>query len=172
VARLNRARKSTLVVGLRAGFAGRLWAATLGVLLALTGCQHQQLDADVSVPPSPVVRHDTEALTEIFPALGSPVSAAWIIWDNTAEAANLQLEWIDAVVQVTPATMNSLVKQHESELSRQRPAVQKVLEADVPPGPFRTGVELNMVFGAERRSTRVFLDPPRDTVVLQSSLAG
>ncbi len=51
--------------------------------------------------------------------------------------------------------------------------MQKVLEPDVPPGPFLTGIELNIAFGGgDRRSTRVFLDPPRDTVVLQSSLAG
>ena len=75
----------------------------------------------------------------------------------------------DAVVQVTPATMNVLLTQHESDDTKLRPAVQKVLEPDLPPGPFRTGVELNILFGADRRTSRVFLDPPRNTVVLQSS---
>ncbi|MGB0970135.1 MAG: hypothetical protein ACPGVG_04125 [Mycobacterium sp.] len=147
-------------------------AVTLGILLSLTACQQQQLqEPDVTAPP-PVVRHDIEPLERTFPALGIPESASWIAWGNAAEASQLKLRWIDAVVQVAPETMDSLVQQHESEVTMQRPAVQKVLEPDVPPGPFRTGVELNMAFGAERRSTRVFLDPPRDTVVLQSSLAG
>ena len=148
---------------------------TLGILLSLTACQQQQQqEPDVTAPP-PVVRHDIEPLARTFPALGTPESASWIAWDNTgtsAESSRLKLRWIDAVVQVAPETMDSLVKQHESEVTTKRPAVQKVLESDLPPGPFRTGVELNMAFGAERRSTRVFLDPQRDTVVLQSSLAG
>ncbi len=148
-------------------------AVALGILLSLTACQQQQQqqEPDVTAPP-PVVRHDIEPLARTFPALGIPVSASWIAWGNAAEVSNLKLRWIDAVVQVAPETMDSLVKQHESEVTTQRPAVQKVLESHLPPGPFRTGVELNMAFGAERRSTRVFLDPQRDAVVLQSSLVG
>lgn len=172
--RADRARNPTLTVGYRARFAGWRRAVPLVLPLLLTACQQQQQEPEVTAPPPPAVRHDTEALAATFPALGAPVSASWIAWDNTGtrtESSTLQLEWIDAVVQVTPATMNSLVTQYESEDSGHRPAVQKVLESALPPGPFRTGVELNMVFGAERRSTRVFLDPPRDTVVLQSSLA-
>ncbi|MDZ4264646.1 MAG: hypothetical protein U1D00_02920, partial [Mycobacterium sp.] len=106
---------------------------------------------------------------------GTPVAASWITWDNNrtgSETSRLKLNWIDAVVQVTPATMEVLVTEHESEESGRRPAVQKVLEPELPPGPFLTGVELNIAFGGDRRSTRVFLDPPRNTVVLQSSLAG
>ncbi len=159
----NRARKPTLAVGLRARF------TMIGVVLLLAACQQQQQEPDVPAPPPPVVRHDSEPLTQIFPALGTPVSAAWITWGNADETSKLQLEWIDAVVQVTPATMDALVTQHESEATQLRPAVQKVLEPEVPPGPFRTGVELSMLFGAERRSTRVFLDQKLDTVVLQSS---
>ncbi len=147
----------------------------LAILLSLTACQQQQQEPEATAPPPPVVRHDTQPLAATFPALGAPVSASWIAWNNngtSAESSKLQLEWIDAVVQVTPATMNTLVTQYESEDTGQRPAVQKVLESALPPGPFRTGVELNMAFDAERRSTRVLLDPQRDTVVLQSSLAG
>ena len=150
-------------------------AVTFAILLSLTACQQAQQEHEVTAPPPPVVRHDTEPLARTFPALGIPVSASWIIWDNAdtrPESSRLQLEWIDAVVRVTPETMDALVTQHESEGTTRRPAVQKVLEPDLPPGPFRSGVELNMEFGAERRSTRVFLDPRHDTVVLQSSLAG
>ncbi|MDZ4268531.1 MAG: hypothetical protein U1D00_23045 [Mycobacterium sp.] len=103
------------------------------------------------------------------------MAASWITWDNNrtgSETSRLKLNWIDAVVQVTPATMEVLVAEHESEDVGHRPAVQKVLEPELPPGPFLTGVELHIAFGGDRRSTRVFLDPPRDTVVLQSSLAG
>jgi len=139
----------------------------------LTGCQQQQQEPVVTAsPPALVVRHDVAELVRTFPALGTPVSASWIMWGNTggdSEPSTLRLTWIDAVVEVTPATMNAFVTQHESEDTELRPAVQKVLEPDLPPGPFRTGVELNMLFGADRRSSRVFLDPPRNTVVVQSS---
>ncbi|WP_159233207.1 hypothetical protein [Mycolicibacterium vanbaalenii] len=168
--RSNRARTTTATVAVRARF-----VAAAGLLLTLTACQGQQQEPAAAAPPPPEVRHDTEELARIFPALGTPVSAAWIVWDNTStrpESSRLKLEWIDAVVQVAPATMDELVSQHESEESGQQPAVQKVLEAELPPGPFLTGIELNMVFGAERRSTRVFLDPPQGEVVLQSSIAG
>ena len=146
---------------------------TLGFLLTLTACQQQQQEPVVTAsPPAMVVRHDVAELVATFPALGTPVSASWITWGNTgddSEPSTLKLNWIDAVVQVTPATMNAFVTQHESEDTELRPAVQKVLEPDLPPGPFRTGVELNILFGADRRTSRVFLDPPRNTVVLQSS---
>ena len=168
---MNRARKPTVTVGVRARF-----ASTAAVVLALTACQGQQQEPDGVASPAPlVVHHDTEPLAQTFPALGTPVSASWITWSPTGsdgQPSRLKLEWLDAVVQVAPETMNLLLTEHESEKSTHRPAVQKVLEPDVPPGPFRTGVELNMAFGAELRSTRVVLDPPRNTVVLQSSLAG
>jgi hypothetical protein len=152
-------------------------AVILGLALALTACQGQPSEEpDVTASLSqqaPEVRHDTEELARTFPALGAPVSASWIIWNNSSdESSKLRLEWIDAVVQVTPDTMNELVERGNVEDLGHRPAVQKVLETDLPPGPFLTGVELNMRFGAVRRSTRVFLDPPHDTVVLQSSIAG
>jgi hypothetical protein len=85
-------------------------AVALGILLSLTACQQQQ-EPDVTAPP-PVVRHDTEPLARTFPAIGIPVSASWIAWGNATEASNLKLRWIDAVVQVAPETMDSLVKQH------------------------------------------------------------
>ncbi len=150
-------------------------AATFGILLALTACQHQQEPDVTTSPPPPVVRHDTEPLAQTFPALGAPVSASWIVWGSNGsggEPSKLKLEWIDAVVQVAPATMNELVTRYDPEDVGHRPAVQKVLEPDLPPGPFLTGVEMNVFFGATRRSTRAFLDPAHNTVVLQSSLAG
>ncbi len=159
----DRARAATHSVVVRARFASVL-------LLALTGCAHPSPEQPESTGTRPVmeVRHDTADLERTFPALGAPVSASWIRWDNTGDASRATATWIDAVVQVTPPTMDSLLRQHDSEPSTHRPAVQKALEADVPPGPFRTGVELNMAFSPGRMSTRVFLDPPRDTVVLQS----
>ncbi|MHA0286172.1 hypothetical protein ACXYX3_06915 [Mycobacterium sp. C3-094] len=152
----DRARAATLSVVVRALF--------VAACLLLTGCQQTSETAEPS-PTRPAfdVRHDTDELARTFPPLGSPVSASWIRWNNAAGAV-----WIDAVVTVTPPTMDTLLRQHVSEPTTHRPAVQKVLEDDVPPGPFRTGVELNMAFSPGRMSTRVFLDPPRDTVVLQS----
>ncbi|MBX7434417.1 hypothetical protein JDV09_20280 [Mycobacterium sp. Y57] len=137
-------------------------------MLALTACQQaQQEEPAGTAPPPPVVRHDVEELARMFPALGTPVSASWIRWDNGDQSA-VKVVWIDAVVQVTPATMDELVSGYASEDRGQHPAVQKVLEPDVPPGPFRTGVDLNIAFDGDRISTRVFLDEQRDTVVLQS----
>ncbi|NVN52700.1 hypothetical protein HLY00_4409 [Mycolicibacterium hippocampi] len=157
------------MVGGRARF-----SVALLVMSALAGCQAQQPAAEPvgTAPPPPVVRHDVAPLAQTFPALGAPVAASWISWRNNDESSRLKLEWLDAVVQIAPEAMDSLVAEHDAEESGQQPAVQKVLEPDLPPGPFLTGVELNMTFGAERRSTRVFLDPPRDMVVLQSSIAG
>lgn len=160
----DRARAATHSAVVRARFASVL-------LFALTACAHPPPEDAESTATRPVleVRHDTDELARTFPALGAPVSASWIRWDNAGDASRATAVWIDAVVQVTKPTMNSLLRQHDTEPSTHRPAVQKPLEADVPAGPFRTGVELNMAFSPGRMSTRVFLDPPRDTVVLQSS---
>ena len=156
--------------------AARLRAATLGLALALTACQGQSSSGQPETTasrPAPEIRHDTEELAKTFPALGTPVSASWIRWDNFSdESSRLRLTWIDAIVEVTPETMTQLVERGNAEDVGHRPAVQKVLESELPAGPFLTGVELNMRFGAPRRSTRVFMDPPNATVVLQSSIAG
>ncbi|WP_275572252.1 hypothetical protein [Mycolicibacterium vanbaalenii] len=157
-----------------------LRAVTLGVALALTACQGQPAsdgagESGVTASrPAPQVRHDTEELAKTFPALGVPVSASWITWDNSGEAEKprTKVVWIDAVVEVVPETMNSLVAKNYPEDSGYVPAVQKVLEPDLPPGPFLTGIELNMAFAGDRRSTRVFLDPPHNAVVLQSYRIG
>ncbi|UXA20640.1 hypothetical protein KXD98_06840 [Mycobacterium sp. SMC-4] len=141
------------------------------VLLALTGCQQQQTDTEDPAPrPALEVRHDTEELARIFPPLGEPLSASWITWDNTdlADGSAVRVVWTDAVVDIAPETMTDLVEGNYTEESDQRPAVQKVLEPAVPPGPFRTGVDLNIIFGANENSTRVFLDEQTNTVVLQS----
>ncbi|MGE2836504.1 hypothetical protein [Mycobacterium sp. SMC-4] len=148
-----------------------LRAVALGVLLTLTACQQQQQD-DTEVTatrPAMEVRHDTEPLARAFPALGAPRSASWIEWDNSSEeSAKTKVVWIDAVVEIAPETMTELVEDNFTEESGQRPAVQKVLEPALPPGPFRTGVDLNMIFGASQASTRAFLDQQHNTVVLQS----
>ncbi|MEH3138832.1 MAG: hypothetical protein PGN37_01375 [Mycobacterium kyogaense] len=158
----NRARAATLSV------VGRALFVVLFLLLA--GCQSaaQEAPETTASRPAMAVRHDTDELARTFPALGAPVSASWIRWDNSGTASQATAVWIDAVVTVTPATMDTLLRQHVSEPTEHRPAVQKVLEADLPPGPFRTGVELNMAFSPGRMSTRVFLDAPRNAVVLQS----
>ncbi|MGE2736411.1 hypothetical protein [Mycolicibacterium vaccae] len=153
--------------------AKRLRAVTLGVLLMLTACQQQpQDDTEVTASrPAMEVRHDTEPLAAAFPALGEPVSASWIEWDNSAaseEPSRTKVVWIDAVVEIKPETMTDLVDDNFTELAGQRPAVQKVLEPFLPPGPFRTGVDLNIIFGANQASTRAFLDEQHNTVVLQS----
>ena len=167
---LNRARATTPVVGVRARFAVLVAAA-----LALSACgQAAQQDPETTAAPSPQVRHDTAPLAERFPELGQPESAAWIMWDNSrvAEGSRVDVVWIDAVAQVSPETMDRLVAQYPTEARGQQPAVQKVLEPELPPGPFRSGVELNMAFGGQGKSTRVFLDEAHDAVVLQSYAMG
>ncbi|MDY6999407.1 MAG: hypothetical protein SW019_22670 [Actinomycetota bacterium] len=170
MAAVNRARTTTSAVGRRARFAWRT-AAVLGAALAVVACQ--QAPQDDSEPTSALgleVRHDTEPLVEMFPPLGDPVSASWIMWDNSevAEGSRVDVTWIDAVVEVSPETMDGLVADNVTEDRDQHPAVQRVLEPELPPGPFLTGVDLNIVFGGAGQSTRVFLDDQHDTVVLQS----
>ena len=167
---LNRARTPTPVAGVRARF-----AVLLAATLAVAACgQAPQEDSQTSTAPSPEVRHDTAPLAERFPELGEPKSASWIMWDNSrvAEGSRVNVVWIDAVAQVSAETMDRLVAQYPTEARGQQPAVQKVLEPELPPGPFRSGVELNMAFGGQGKSTRVFLDEAHDAVVLQSYAMG
>ncbi len=170
MATVNQARTTTLGGGWRARFAWRT-AAALGAVLALAACQQgQQEDAEPTSALGLEVRHDTEPLAQMFPQLGDPVSASWIMWDNSnvADESRVEVVWIDAVVEVTAETMDGLVADNVTEARDQHPAVQRVLEPDLPPGPFLTGVDLNIVFGGQGQSTRVFLDEQHDTVVLQS----
>ncbi|WP_283615236.1 hypothetical protein [Mycolicibacterium poriferae] len=167
---MNRARTTTPAVGVRARFASVLAAA-----LMLSACgQGAQEDSETSTAPALEVRHDTAPLAEMFPLLGEPESASWIMWDNSrvAEGSRVKVVWIDAVAQVSPQTMDRLVAEHPTEARGQKPAVQAALEPELPPGPFRSGVELNMAFGGEGKSTRVFLDDTHDAVVLQSYTMG
>lgn len=147
---------------------GSLAFACVAVAL-LTGCR-----SDAGEPAPPVeVRHDLAPLTSRFPALAAPVSADWVTW-NSADPNDRSIPgpttyWIDAVVRLEPATAAALMTTYQPRLDGRSPEVHDLLVAELPPGPYHSGAELDRAFSASGWITHVYLQPTADLLVLTAA---
>ncbi|OBK15427.1 hypothetical protein A5635_08560 [Mycobacterium asiaticum] len=144
----------------------RLVVAILGALLA-TSCQTPSRPgrADENTPATtPLeIRHDLDPLTSRFPLIGHPLSASWVTWNNASgRSPGPTTYWIDAVITLEPSTTTALVSQYQATDHGLRPAVQAILQSDVPAGPFLTGTALDDAFGAA-----VYLDQHDNQLVIK-----
>jgi hypothetical protein len=143
----------------------------VGVLVV--GCQ--KADQSSGGPPPPTtVRHDVAGLVEKFPALGEPASVAWVTWgDDSAEtSAEWNVEYLDAVVRLTPLATNALITITKPTDTGRVPQVQEILRSEVPAGPFLTSDGLDLAFGSNDASTYAYLDRGNNALVLQSTGVG
>ena len=115
------------------------------------------------------IRHDLAPLTTRFPALGDPVSASWVSGDlGDPRAPGPSLYWIDAVVEITPGTVDALkAKYHPARAGRQ-PEVWDTLREHLPSGEYLTGDALNAAFGTKTHA-QVFLAEHEPTVVITAT---
>jgi hypothetical protein len=134
---------------------------------------------DRSVGPTPVppteVRHDVAPLTSRFPALGAPRTASWVTWNSAPPGdrgvPGATTYWIDAVVELAPATATDLIARYRPQAGGRSPDVQDLLRDALPPGPYLTGAALDSAFTTPQFASTAYLDPAAEVVVVISASA-
>ncbi|MDA2894442.1 hypothetical protein PDG61_26280 [Mycolicibacterium sp. BiH015] len=141
--------------------AERLAALLLcGVLAACSPSSVEQAEREL--------RTDTEPLTSRFPAIGTPVSATWVTWNNAdPRVPGPTTYWIDAVITLQPQTARALADlapaTHVST-----PEVAEEVRAEVSGGPFVTGTALNGALSTPGWAATGYLDDARNLLVLNA----
>ncbi|TLH58337.1 hypothetical protein C1S80_20235 [Mycolicibacterium aubagnense] len=156
--------------------------AAVGV--ALTGCDGINLGSldifgtvsqTVKGPPIPpvMVRHDVQQLIWQYPQLPKPEEAVWVTWNNSGDPSLAgKVSWIDAVVKLSPAETAQLVADYHPVDTDRQPTVQKILQSELPDGPYLSGPELNKLFSTPTMSTQAFLDRDQNILVLTTTSGG
>lgn len=160
--------------------AGRLIVATglLAGTVLLTSCTSgPALPPSTSFGPSATradpgpLRSDEQPLTGRFAALGDPLAVAWRSGTTGDPAVpGPSTYWIDAAVQVQPATAATLAATSgltPAELPADLPADVRAAAGD---GPWRSGEALNEAFGTAGFGTQAFI--AGDVVVLRAVGSG
>lgn len=112
-------------------------------------------------------RTDIEPLTSRFSALGTPESAIWMSGTyGDPDVPGPSTYWIDAVVQLAPATARELRRDYAPQPTDETPDVVDGIGADLPDGPLLTSDRLDAAFTEGRFSAVAYLAPDSDSVVL------
>lgn len=116
------------------------------------------------------VRHELEPLTKRFPALGSPVSASWVSGDmGDPRVPGPSLYWIDAIIEVSPATADRLKATHRPVPTADQPDVWETLRGNLPQGGYLAGDQLDRAFRSTKISGHVFLAADAPVVVITAT---
>ena len=164
------------------------WARRIALLavvgVTLTGCDSVNLGSlgifgstspAVKGPPVPpeMVRHDVQQLVWQFPQLRKPDEAVWVTWNNSGDPSLAgKVNWIDAVVKLSPAETTRLLAEYHPSATDRQPTVQKILQSELPGGPYLSGPELNNHFSGPGISTQAFLDRDDNVLVLTTTSGG
>ncbi|WP_155946631.1 hypothetical protein [Mycobacterium sp. URHD0025] len=116
------------------------------------------------------VRHELEPLTKRFPALGSPVAAAWVSGDmGDPDVPGPSLYWIDSIVELTPSVAEDLKTRYRPIPTTNQPDVWETLRADLPHGGFLASDQLDVAFTSTRIKSKVYLAADAPVVVITAT---
>ncbi|MUL76848.1 hypothetical protein [Mycolicibacterium sp. CBMA 226] len=163
---------------------GRRIALLAVVGAAVTGCDSINVGSldvfgsaspAVKGPPIPpeMVRHDVQQLVWQFPQLRKPDEAVWVTWNNSGDPSLAgKVDWIDAVIKLSPSETARLLAEYRPIATDRQPLVQKILQPELPDGPYLAGPELNKLFSSPIMSTQAFLDRDHNVLVLTATSGG
>lgn len=135
------------------------------LLVAVAACGGGGAAADARPP---VLRTDAGPLAERFPAIGTPVSAVWLVEPLGVADARVPGPSdyrTTAVVRLDPATADRLVALADpapTTVGEITPLVRPYL----PPGPLRAGERLDAALAPAGTAVDARLDPATDDLVL------
>ncbi|MFI9400598.1 hypothetical protein [Nocardia sp. NPDC052316] len=153
-------------------------AALAAAVLAVLGCTSPFSDSAPQERTSQVsdtVRADPEPLMKYFPLIGRPVSVSWIGWNNSSGVPGPSTYWVDAVVELEPATAAELRSRYAPAEPVAAPTLKDGLRQTVPVGTFVTGPEFDAALGGSTEwggTARGYLHPDRPLLVFQASAGG
>lgn len=173
-----RVRTSTQASGQRMG---SVWhhnaqLLLLVLILVVSGCDPGP-HVSREVPDTPAaktttnpVRHELEPLTKRFPALGSPVSASWVSGDmGDSRVPGPSLYWIDAIVEVTPATANGLKTTYLPVPTSNVPDIWESLRGNLPQGGYLASDQLEQAFRSTKINAHAYLAVGAPVVVITAT---
>ncbi|WP_147140058.1 hypothetical protein [Nocardia ninae] len=154
-------------------------AALAAAVLTVLGCTSPFSDSTPQERSSQVsddtVRSDPESLMKYFPLIGQPASVSWIGWDNSSGAPGPTIYWVDAVVELEPATAAELRSRYAPAEPTAAPTLKDGLQQAVPAGTYLTGAEFDAALGGSTEwdgSARGYLHPDRPLLIFQASAGG
>ncbi|MRH89491.1 hypothetical protein GFY24_18910 [Nocardia sp. SYP-A9097] len=119
------------------------------IALAVFGCSTTSSDPTTRERTTGVsneLRHDPETLQKYFPLIGTPVAVSWVGRNNSGGAPGPTTYWIDAVVELDPATATALRTRYASSESAEPPALPPALQ--VPAGKYSTNPDFDTALGS------------------------
>ncbi|MGV0815419.1 hypothetical protein ABQF34_26000 [Mycolicibacterium boenickei] len=120
------------------------------------------------------IRHDLEPLTKRFPEIGHPVSAAWMSGtvgapsDSRVTAPGPSIYWIDAIIELEPATADALRSKYAPSPTGEVPNLNESLQPEVPAGPFLTSKALDTALSNNDWRSAAYLHSGSNTLVMRS----
>lgn len=115
------------------------------------------------------IRTDTKPLTSRFPAIGTPVSATWVTWNNAdPRVPGPTTNWIDAVITLQPQTARALADLGPAARVP-IPEIAEEIRAAVSDGPFVTATALNDALSTPGWAATGYLDDARNLLVVSAT---
>lgn len=154
--------------------------AVVAVLASLIGCTTESgpdkpnpLVTETNKIGDDPVRHDLGPLVRELPALGSPRSATWMSGtirpqDSRPSPPGKSSYWIEAVVELEPATAADLRGKYLKTATDSRPDLTTPLHESVPQGPFGTSPDLDAAFSAGDWNSTVYLHGGSSILVIRA----
>ncbi|MFB8282853.1 hypothetical protein [Nocardia colli] len=124
---------------------------------------------------SDTVRSDPETLIKYFPLIGHPTSVSWIGWNNSSGVPGPTIYWVDAVVELDPATAAELRSRYAPTETVAAPTLKDGLRQAVPAATYVTGPQFDAALGGSVEwggTARGYLHPDRPLLVFQASAGG
>lgn len=108
-------------------------------------------------------------MTSRFPAIGTPVAATWVTWNNAdPRVPGPTTYWIDAVITLQPQTARAL-----ADLTNPAhvppPEVAPEVRSAVSDGPFATGAALNDALSTPGWAATGYLDFARNQLLVSAT---
>ncbi|MEV6068997.1 hypothetical protein AB0L82_20810 [Nocardia sp. NPDC052001] len=93
------------------------------------------------------LRHNAEPLRKYFPLIGDPVAVTWTSRDNSRGGPGLVTYWLEAVVELAPATATELRTRYATSESTQPTGLPAALQTQVPAGKYATNPDFDTALG-------------------------
>lgn len=120
------------------------------------------------------IRHDLEPLTKRFPTIGNPVSATWMSGtlgaqsDSRPTVPGPSVYWIEAIIELEPATADTLRSKYAPTNTGQVPNLNESLRTEVPAGPYLTSTAMDTALSNNDWRSTSYLHSGSTTLVMRS----
>ncbi|MGA5534048.1 hypothetical protein [Mycolicibacterium nivoides] len=120
------------------------------------------------------IRHAPEPLTKRFPEIGKPISATWMSGtlgaqsDSRVTVPGPSVYWIEAIIELEPATTDTLRSKYAPTASGETPNLNGNLRTEVPAGTYLTSTALDTALSNDDWRSIAYLHSGSHTLVLRS----